>query len=91
MSVPTGAEVTGPSLQFSGGRGYITWAIQHPQDWEGEKLPRDAQEVGGRKGFVLVYCGGGGSGAGGAGSRCCCADCVQQQAMRGYVGYLGPT
>lgn len=45
LSSPTGAEVTGPSLQYAGGRAYITWAVQHPHDWEGTKLPRDAQEV----------------------------------------------
>mgnify|MGYP001807607238 CR=1 FL=1 len=62
LSSPTGAEVTGPSLQFSGGKAYITWAVQHPQDWEGEKLPRDAQEVG-------VLGGGGLSGLSGKGGE----------------------
>lgn len=46
--------MSGPALSFSGGRAYITWAIQHPQDWEGEKVPRDAQEVRGLRFIVLV-------------------------------------
>jgi len=44
-SAPTGAEVSGHSFQWSGGRAYLTWTMQHPLDWEGTKLPRDAQEV----------------------------------------------
>lgn len=37
--------MSGPSLQLSGGRAYLTFVLQHPLDWEGEKQPRDAQEV----------------------------------------------
>lgn len=45
LSSPTGAEVSGPSFQWSGGGAYLTWVAQHPQDFEGNKLPRDAPEV----------------------------------------------
>ena len=50
LSAPTGAEVSGPALSWAGGRAYLTWVMQHPLDWEGEKQPRDAQEVRGHVG-----------------------------------------
>jgi hypothetical protein len=48
LSTPPGAEVSGPALSFAKGRGYITWAVQHPYDEEGDKQPSSAEEVRGR-------------------------------------------
>lgn len=45
MSSPTGAEVSGPSFQWSGGRGYLACTMQHLQDFSGNKVPRDGPEV----------------------------------------------
>lgn len=52
LSSPTGAEVSGPSFQWSGGRAYLTWVAQHPQDFEGNKLPRDAHEEEAMRAYV---------------------------------------